>query len=131
MKRAGKEAGTEVSGLKQPRRGQAGVMADSNRQQATERQPTEREIAAAKAARARLYGGEEGAKVDAQVETYPRNLAMVSCAQRRNVQKCGCAGMYQDVGTFCLFEDHVDLPQLFIDILIGVLTTLMSVPARL
>ena len=58
MKRAGKEAGAEVSGLKQPRRGQVDVMADTNGQQAIERQPTEREIAAAKAARARLYGGE-------------------------------------------------------------------------
>ena len=65
MKRAGKEAGAEVSGLKQPRRGQAGIMADSNGQQAAERQPTEREIAAAKAARARLYGGKESAKVHA------------------------------------------------------------------
>lgn len=78
MKRAGKEAGPEITGLKQPRRGQAGVMADSNGQQATERQPTEREIAAAKAARARLYGGEESAKVDAKDkhshESTPRPL---------------------------------------------------------
>ena len=63
MKRAGKEAGAEVSGLKQPRRNQIGVMADSNGQQSIARQPTEREIAAAKAARARLYGGEGSAEV--------------------------------------------------------------------
>ena len=70
MKRAGKEAGAEVSGLKQPRRGQIGVMADSNGQQAIERQPTEREIAAAKAARARLYGSEASATVTANTGYY-------------------------------------------------------------
>ena len=88
MKRAGKEAGAEVSGLKQPKRGQVGVMADSNGQQAIERQPTEREIAAAKAARARLYGGEGSAKVNAKSgyshELYSRIVAMPSCKQKQD-----------------------------------------------
>lgn len=63
MKRAGREAPGEAPGLMQPRRTQAKIVEGGTGNQMIEKQPTEREIAAAKAARARLYGGEGSAQV--------------------------------------------------------------------
>lgn len=56
MKRAGREAAGEALGLKQPRRSQVQAADETRGQNMANKHPTERELAAAKAARARLYG---------------------------------------------------------------------------
>ena len=63
MKRAGREAAGELSGVKQARLDQTKAAAQLKDSHMVEKQPSEREIAAAKAARARLYGGEVVAEV--------------------------------------------------------------------
>ena len=63
MKRAGVGAAEGVGIYKQPKRGQVKEAEAVTGRELANKQPTEREIAAAKAARARLYGGEGGAKV--------------------------------------------------------------------
>ena len=63
MKRASKEAAGDASGLKQARTGQMKAGSQAIGHHMADKQPTEREIAAAKAARARLYGGEDSVKV--------------------------------------------------------------------
>ena len=64
MKRASKEAAGDALGLKQARIGQPKAGNQARGHHMAEKQPTEREVAAAKAARARLYGGEGSAKVE-------------------------------------------------------------------
>lgn len=63
MKRASKEAAGDASKLKQARSSQTKAGNQARSQHMADKQPTEREIAAAKAARARLYGDEGSAKV--------------------------------------------------------------------
>ena len=63
MKRAVVEAAGGAGVYKQPKRGQVKEADAVTGREMANKQPTEREIAAAKAARARLYGGEGGAKV--------------------------------------------------------------------
>ena len=63
MKRAGVEAAGGAGIYKQPKRSQVKEAEAVTGREMADKQPTEREIAAAKAARARLYGGEGGAKV--------------------------------------------------------------------
>lgn len=63
MKRAGMEAAGGAGSHKQPKRSQIKEAEAVTGREMADEQPTEREIAAAKAARARLYGGEGGAKV--------------------------------------------------------------------
>ncbi|CAL5223056.1 g5513 [Coccomyxa viridis] len=62
MKRASKEAAGDASKLKQARSSQTKAGNQARSQHMADKQPTEREMAAAKAARARLYGDEGSAK---------------------------------------------------------------------
>ena len=63
MKRVSKEAGRDPLGSKQARISQTKAGSQTKGSHMADKQPTEREVAAAKAARARLYGNESDAKV--------------------------------------------------------------------
>lgn len=80
MKRVSEEAGRGAPGSKQARISQMKAGSQTKGPHTADKQPTERELAAAKAARARLYGGEGGDSVRHLTTMFHTNVILASPA---------------------------------------------------